>query len=387
MHEDHAERKARLSLNSAGVDANVVPNRIGPGLNGSSGNNGSSGSSGSVGSPGLADDRVASPAAGGSGGSGGSPGHNGYPGGGGLYGQSSNTYGGTGGGGAGGSGGGGGGSGGNGGSGGYGGVGGEGADGSGGTIIINTTSFSGTATVNTERGWGIGYSEPGMRAGENGKFILGRSTSDAWTGSVTSGIEFTLNDGDGHNLGPRAANPFTANPADQTPYIPGLTDGADVCGMTGLSADGPELTGLFGDAPGGAVAALHLMDEGPAGLAQSWDGFDMLLMANLSSETLQIPQLGVDSQGHLVDLILGGWARSARFGGTGYEAMTALPGHGVYALLVPEGISHFNLDADGYDAAWAEVMNPGDNLYLVPEPAALMLMITGGALCLSRRRK
>jgi PEP-CTERM motif len=335
------------------------------GTSGQSGGNGQNGTAGLKGIDGLADTRVHAPAVGGAGGGFGlgatsgansTSGHNGTTGEGGT---GNSSYGGTGGAGGGGGGGGGGGRGGSGGWGAPGSSGGDVADGAGGTVIISATSFTGSATVNTEQGWGIDYSsQPSEIQIHNGKFILGRSTTDTWAGSITSGLQFMS------EHGPRGANPFVSDPTDETPYIPGLVDGPDVCGLTTLSADDAEVAAMFTDAPTQAVAALHLMDQGPTGLGMAWDGFDMLLMVNLTDGALQVPQLGAGLDGFLADLVQGGWANSPMFGGAGYQTLTELPGKAVYALLVPEGIGEFNLDTEGYNAAGVASMALGDSLYL-----------------------
>jgi hypothetical protein len=198
----------------------------------------------------------------------------------------------------------------------------------------------------------------------DGRFILGRNTTDAFAGTINDAQALVLTDLQGRNQGSRTGNPFIAGAPVQTPYIPGLVDGADVFGLTSLSADDPELADLLASTPGWAGAALYLMDEGPAGLSQAWDGFDMLLLVNLTDEVLTLPRLGVGSQNYVASLWLGGWARSTQFGGAGYEVLTELPADGVYALLVPEGVGDFNLDADGYSPAGAASMAYGDGLYI-----------------------
>jgi hypothetical protein len=56
----------------------------------------------------------------------------------------------------------------------------------------------------------------------------------------------------------------------------------------------------------GAKGALILMDDGPTGLGQDWDGYDMPLLVNLTDEAPNDPRLGVGRQGYLLDTLAGG---------------------------------------------------------------------------------
>ncbi len=344
------------------------------GLAGFTGTTGANGSAGGNGAVGAFDTRVSpTGAAGGSGKPGGSgaalggsatAGTSGF---GGEAGVNHGSYGGTGGGGGGGGGAGGGGHGGTGGSGAASGNGGEGGAGGGGTVFISATSVSGSGTVNTRRG--DAPANPVVDALYDGKFSFRRNTTDVWSGSLASGTQYYPIDENGNNYGPRTFNPFIhpdlySYSQKRTPYIPNLIDGADVCGLSSLSADDPELAALVSQAPVWAGTALYMMEDGPAGLGQAWDGFDMLLMVNLTDQTLPQPRIGIGYFDYLTELQLGGWARSSQFGGAGYEVLNALPAKGVYALLVPEWIQQFNIDAQGHDRVSTFDMNPGDALYL-----------------------
>ena len=118
-----------------------------------------------------------------------------------------------------------------------------------------------------------------------------------------------------------------------------------------------------------------------AGLAHEWDGFDMVLVANLTDHALLRPQVGAGADGHLVSLIRGGWARSPLFGGSGYETLDNLPAHGVWAMLAPEGSTDFNMCADGCSPAFDGDLALGEAVYLtpIPEPTTLGLLLVGGA--------
>ena len=129
------------------------------------------------------------------------------------------------------------------------------------------------------------------------------------------------------------------------------------------------------------------MDEGPASLAHSWDGFDMLLYANLIGQPLEGPTVGVGAPGMLLTLMEGGLACRAEFGGAGYEYMAALEAGAVYALLVPEGSTHFSMLAGDCAFTHAETLGHGQALYMMPEPATLVLLAVGGLLALVRRRR
>jgi len=133
---------------------------------------------------------------------------------------------------------------------------------------------------------------------------------------------------------------------------------------------------------------MRLMDEGPLGLGQPWDGYDMLLVANLTDETLVAPVVGVGEKGYLLSLMQGGWTRDPLFGGGGYEILQELPAQGVYAMLVPEGTTHFNLMANDCDFTYTETLDYAQSTYMLPEPATLALLMFGawGALFGPRKR-
>jgi hypothetical protein len=223
------------------------------------------------------------------------------------------------------------------------------------------------------------------QAGQAGRLVLGDSTTDVFGGAVTGASIIEMNAADLAYHGMRWFNQHIAGLNTRTPLIPGLNDGADILGLTGLSSDDAEFDAVRAGAPDFARAALVLMDTGPAALEQNWDGFDMLLMLNLWSRPLKSPQLGVGAEGYLQQLMRGGYARSPFFGGGGYEPIDELLPGEVYALLVPEGQTGFNLLAEGYDPGFAATM--GDPLYIVPEPATLSLLALGGLAVLRRRRK
>jgi hypothetical protein len=223
----------------------------------------------------------------------------------------------------------------------------------------------------------------------NGKFVLGQGTTDAWSPTLTGSTALTLTDTAGRNLGMRKLNPFVFGFVTETPYIPGLAGAAEVCGVTTLSSTSPAMAPMLANAPGWAKGAMMLMDKGPAGLAQNWDGFDMLLLVNLTNESLSKPRLGVGQEGYLLSALAGGFQYDPAFGGSGHYALLGeLPAEGVYATLVPEGTTHFNFAFGKGADPWVSVasMTYDQAVYAVPEPGTLLLLATG-ALALLKRRK
>ena len=113
----------------------------------------------------------------------------------------------------------------------------------------------------------------------------------------------------------------------------------------------------------------------------------MVLLLNLSDEPLVAPALGVGDEGHLVALKQGGYTRAPLFGGGGQTILTELAAYGVYALLVPEGATDFNVVADECEFTYQESLAHGEAMYAIPEPATLMLLALGGTGLLMRRRR
>lgn len=261
-----------------------------------------------------------------------------------------------------------------------GGLGGWGAGGAGGTVkvVASVLQTQTGAQVGVAGGQGGGTGVAAGAPGGDGRFALGRSTTQGIGGLSVAGELVEMSDTGGRNLGTRSLNPYLVGWITETPYIPGLVDGADAFGLTDLSATDPGLAWVLEEAPIGGKAALVRMDTGAGTLAQDWDGFDMLLLVNLTDKPLEAPEMGVGREGYLIPLMQGGFERSALFGGAGYEVVDALPAYGVYAMLVPEGSTSFNMMAEGCEFSTLLSLDPGGAMYLLPEPATLVLLALGG---------
>jgi hypothetical protein len=212
----------------------------------------------------------------------------------------------------------------------------------------------------TSGGPAAGEANPGA----NGRLVFGCNTAEAWTGVLLGSTKVEMADGAGHNLGMRKLNPLVCGSHTETPYLPHLVGGAEVFGMTALSSSDPAIASLLNDVPVGAKGALILMDDGPAGLGQDWDGFDLLLLVNLGDQALARPRLGAGEPAYLQDALTGGYARDPRFGGAGYVALGELPAHGIYATLVPEGIGDFSMGFGNMATPWASAATLAFNIPL-----------------------
>jgi len=270
--------------------------------------------------------------------------------------------------------------GGTGGGGGAGGAGGGGGGGAGGTVLLRGSVVEST-------GWSVDASG-GSPNGGDGRFLFGKNAGDVSGVSITGASQETFD-------GPRADNPFIKGILDRTPYIPDLIGGAELFGLLdGVTADSPELASVVSGAPAGSIAALHKMDVGPASYDIDFAEFDMLLFINLTDDALMNPLLGVDpgdDPTFLISLLQGGWANDPLFGGSGDLALASLPGKGVYATLVAEGNTAYNVGAGNLTSSSG--LGQGGASYLTPtgaapEPATWALLGAGafGLGALRRRR-
>jgi len=339
------------------------------GQNGGIGRSGRDGTDGTWGRAGGSGG-VGVPIGSGGGGSDGSDGENN----GGIGGGGGGAGGGGGGGGAGGKGG-------DGGKGGAGGKGGKGGGGAGGTIRLVCSVVEGSGEVSAPVG-GVGNGT--YDKGHDGRFVLGRNTTDAFGGTVEDAQYLRITNTAGAHSGTRATNVFVAGGTTETPYIPGLVDGAEIYGLTSLAATDPELAAAVAGAPPNARAGLLLMDSGPASLGRNWDGYDMLLVLNLTGTPIDAPRLGVGQEGHLEPLKIGGWTRDPRFGGGGHAELPRLAAHAVYATLVPAGTTDFNLAATNSPTLHAQSLAAGQTAYLLSRELSITdIAIDGGLLRLS----
>jgi hypothetical protein len=140
-----------------------------------------------------------------------------------------------------------------------------------------------------------------------------------------------------NTTGPGATNPFISGGNTSTPYLPDLVGGAEVFGLTNVTSSDPSLASVVANAPSGATAAVVLADGGVAGFDQ-YPGYDLLLLVNLTSETLNNPQLGVGAAGFETVLLQGGY----QDGGTP-QTLAQLGPNQVYAMLVPAGSVEANV--------------------------------------------
>jgi hypothetical protein len=149
-----------------------------------------------------------------------------------------------------------------------------------------------------------------------------------------------------------------------------MPGGAEIYGITGIAP--ADVGDVMAGAPPDAVAALTLLDVGPAPVSDDYVGFDMLLLTNLTDAALNAggPHLGAGSAGFLHPLLERGPANNPVFGGSGALVLPDLPAGGVYATLVPSGNTFFNasVDATCGVVTVSEELSPGDTVYLVEPP-------------------
>jgi hypothetical protein len=211
--------------------------------------------------------------------------------------------------------------------------------------------------------------------------------------------------------GPTTVNPFIKDAQTGgsflTPYIPNLKGGAEGFGVL----DGVKSTDAFFDAVRAQAkatdeVALMRVDLGPAGYDFDFEGFDAILLINLTSEDLLDPMLGIVENGSdptfLLRLLAGGFANDELFGGEGPIELALLEAYGVYMTLVPDWGTSFNFGFEGkvvsdvelalnrfvfFDTTGGEM--PDTDPVAVAEPRSLAVLATGlgGLFVFVRRRR
>ncbi len=247
-----------------------------------------------------------------------------------------------------------------GGSGGTGGTGAPGAGGAGGTIKIVGTVLTATgAEINVQGG--TGATDAGLTApdGGQGRVIVGSNTDLTLKGqTIASGISSisgaplnsnitptpTLSTLPTYTTGELGTNPVidpSASISDTTPYLPGISSTTpNIAGLIGGAAldgliSGITLPTISGE-PSTALVAIESIDVHTSAnniLGVQYNGYNLLLVVNLTSVNLPTPELGVitsNTSTYQADLETGGAV-------TGTAAtLTALDAGAVWAVLVPD---------------------------------------------------
>ena len=220
--------------------------------------------------------------------------------------------------------------GGNGGLGGVGGPGGAGGGGAGGAIKLFASVVDSSGAVVDVPGGKNG--SPEGEDGAAGRLVFGSNVESAFAGSVTPSEALE------NFTGPRDHNPHLRG-FGMTPYLPGLRGGAAIAGLlNGMNAG--SFPDIVQQAPSNARLALYLPPQHPAGLADVFPGFDLVLLINLTCETMADPVLGAGAPYYASELLNAGIMTNPTFGGPGPQPIGDLEGYGVYATLIPSEITN-----------------------------------------------
>lgn len=290
--------------------------------------------------------------------------------------------------------------------GGDGGYGAYGGTGGGGTVrIVAARIVDERPTVVTEGGRPVFSNNP---TGASGRFYYGSNENDRLryaSGAVVGNI--VIDDTTGRAYGTRAANPFirlSSGASVQTPFITSwlangtelLAAGAERFGIVSAGAAAlaqPLVDRLRAGSPTSASAAL-VRERSFAGLVM--EGFDALIMVNLTGRSLLEPKLvGFGDAGYsqMSALLAGGWAQDAAFGGDGADAILALQANGMYLTFVPSDTAsdllRFGFSVDGVGTSGV-LTRDGQAMYLstvaVPEPGTWAMLLAGVAVVVMRFR-
>jgi hypothetical protein len=233
-----------------------------------------------------------------------------------------------------------------------GGSGGGGGGGAGGTVKLYGSVIEGDdAFIHAQGGQGVAGN------GGQGRFIIGANVNR---------FEFVQIDAPSHGgMGPAITLP-TLHPrvfartetfagaqdynphlidGSATPYIPGLQGGAAPFGLLDLDAADLWNATLYEDMPEDAVMAVVRVDGGIPGWVDTFPGFDLLLVTNLTASAIQSPHLGVGLLGFEAPLQQGGYQNDPLFGDGEPDVLAELAPGQVYVTLIPETAKYFTASA------------------------------------------
>ncbi|MBX7106711.1 MAG: hypothetical protein K1X57_21735, partial [Gemmataceae bacterium] len=153
----------------------------------------------------------------------------------------------------------------------------------------------------------------------------------------------------------------------QVPNIPGLLSGStkvsEAYGRTSLTANDFTLSPT-----GSQGLAVVLLTGGTGSYNDAFSGFSYLFFINASTKlgssfALDAPRLSVGT-GTTVALQNGGWLNNITFGGAGNTTITSLAAGEVYATLVPNGQTNYNVSVTRGATVTTQQLNGGAALTL-----------------------